>query len=108
MDNNLEVILEFLESEKKRYRLKLVHYLELQMKVPPGIARSPIIHKIREYNSLIEQNMAAAMHVKMMISDLKSSRSFVDQEPSATRKRPCSLPAKSSNMVERMMKLLNI
>jgi hypothetical protein len=46
MDNNLEVILEFLEAEKKRYRIKLVQYLEMQMKVPPGIARAPIIHKV--------------------------------------------------------------
>lgn len=108
MDKNLDLILSFLEAQKKHYRLKLVQYLELQMKLPQGISRTPIIHKIKEYNSLIEQNMASTMHLKMMISDLKNeSRSIVDQKISS-KKRPCSLPPRSSKMVDRMMNLLNI
>ena len=102
------MILAFLEVQKKHYRLKLIQYLELQMKLTQGTARSPIMQKIKEYNSLIEQNLASTMHVKMMISDLKKE-SLVDQKLRLeSKQRPSSMPPKSSKVVERMMALLNI
>jgi hypothetical protein len=52
--------------------------------------------------------MASSIHVKMMISDLRKDSEAYKQKPSESKARPCSLPPKSSKMVDRMIKLLNI
>ncbi len=109
MEDNLELIIAFLEAQKKHYRLKLIQYLELQMKLPQGIAKTPILQKIKEYNSLIEQNALSTMHVKMMISDIKhETRPFVDQKMNRESKSPYSMPPKSTKIVDRRMTLFNI